>query len=165
MNKNKLFPPGTNVAVECCVLGTTIGWMVIAGMSFISKFQQARENLYDDFGNGVMIRNLDREMPKLRSLVSGRLYGLLIVLLGCAAIAVGHYVSYYRESKSIYVMKRVSSRAEIHVRCLAVPLITFAVALIIAFIMFRLYVWGYYYFSPEGSLPKQVDPSFWRAVL
>ncbi len=75
----------------------------------------------------------------------------IIIAFMLAAIAM-HYAHHYYGSKSIYLMRRLPSRWELHRRCVAGPiiyiLITIAVALILFFIFYSIYM----IFTPDEWL-------------
>ncbi len=160
----KLFPPGARIKRELLLCGLMIGFVVGGGVTFFIQYRTNHDELYDVHA-GIRVLNPSNKMPPLSSLVSGRLLYLWSLLICCILIIIFHYASFYRESRSIYWMKRIPSRAELHVRCLTVPLVTIAIGLIIAYVLFRLYVWCYFHYTPEPCVPEQTVPTFWRALL
>ena len=85
----------------------------------------------------------------------GCLSPLVIIIAACIVIAVIHYAYFRRGSMSIYVMKRVRSPLEIHVRCLALPIMLLAAALIVSAVMILIFISYYYAHIPTQCLPAQ----------
>ncbi|MBO4628038.1 MAG: hypothetical protein J5645_08685 [Lachnospiraceae bacterium] len=161
---DKLFPPGARIVREMFFFGAMVGFVIGGGLTFFVQYWSDHGELYDVHA-GIRVLNPAKEMPPLSSLVSGRLVWFFVLLISSIMVIIIHYASFYRESRSIYLMKRIPNRAELHVRCLTVPLLAIAIGLIIAYVLFLLFVWCYFRYTPEPCLPEQTVPTFWRALL
>ena len=75
-----------------------------------------------------------------------------------------NYRYFWQGSKSIYVMRRLKSRWEMHKRCWTLPLIGAAVMLLTAVVVYWLYCGIYFWCAPEGFIPAQVILLGWRYV-
>lgn len=160
----KFFPPGARIEWEIPLYSLMFGFCIGGELSFFILFWNKHAELYDTHA-GIRILHPGRLMPTLTSLVSGLLLWFWVLAFGCIGLAILHYASFYRESRSIYVMKRVPSRAELHVRCLTFPVLTIVIALIVSYVLFRICVWYYFRHTPEPCIPDHVIPSFWRVLL
>ena len=74
-----------------------------------------------------------------------------------------NYMTFYRESKSIYLMRRIPDRWELPRRCAAVPLIGLAAGLILTAILICLCNLIYFKATPPQCIPAGEHFLFWRA--
>ena len=164
MKKHYFSPPGMRVIPVCFLYGALLGSMIGRGCLFFSRFFRYRDReLYETIA-GVRFLS-DRKMADFNELAAGCLNGLWILFVACVLLAVMNYLRVHQESKSIYVMKRISRRAELHERCLTIPVSFLAVGIVLAVVLYRLYLYVYFHYTPEGRLPEYMNPSFWRALL
>ena len=82
------------------------------------------------------------------------------------AVLAAYYVLYHRQggSRTDYLMRRLPDRWEYLRRCLALPGLGCAAALVLAVLLWTLYFWMYLRFTPAGCLPPEQWTGFWRAV-
>lgn len=88
-------------------------------------------------------------------------------LIGAGAMlicAVFNYGYFYQGSKSIYVMRRLRSVKELHLRCWTVPVWGLVILSALLVLLYSVFLWVYFTFSPEGSIPAQTIAFFWRYV-
>lgn len=102
--------------------------------------------------------------PTFDSIVKFTMLLFLLMAIVMLCFSIEHYVYYHRESKSIYVMHRLSSKWTIWKQCLTVPLIYAGIILLIAVVYYVLFLLAYFHFAPEGCLPEQTIAFFWRYV-
>ena len=120
-------PPGDDLrtAFIAYVLALLV-FVVFWGLGFFSGYRQALRELYE-FRYGAQVLRNGAVMASLNSLIRHRLSGFWVYLLVCGFNAAANYASFSRQSKSIYVMKRLPSAKELHVRCLTIPAVACAV--------------------------------------
>lgn len=160
----KLVPPGTDVRKE--LLNCLLLLLAEFGISlcFPVRFSNALDGLYHTVG-GKKVLLEGAVMSTFNELTDGALLGLPIVLAGCIALAAVHYASFYRESRSIYLMKRIGDPLELHRRCLSVPALCLMAGLLLGGLLMGLYVLLYHGLTPAGCLPGRVPFDFWRCIL
>ena len=79
------------------------------------------------------------------------------VLIGCVLTAVMYYLYHRQDSMSIYTMRRLPSRWELHIRCLTVPVVTALLAIVLAILLMALYYAFYCWLVPaECIVPGQI---------
>jgi len=92
-------------------------------------------------------------MPPFAEMISGYLNGFY-VLAGSMIIAILLNYRYHRKnSKSVYIMKRLPDRWEFHKRCLTLPFIGMILAIVAAGVMGLIYYGLYIYATPAQCLP------------
>lgn len=95
--------------------------------------------------------------------------GTFLLLPVCFLIAVVavilNYRSFYRPTKSIYVMKRMSSSREMHRRCLAIPLIGMLLAILLCIGLGVFYYWVYKNYTLPVRLPDRITFSIGRTLV
>lgn len=124
----------------------------------ITLFALAASALWSFRGPLVMIREWNEILkkieqgklvsaPSLSEMMGTALFGFYITALGLAALAVWHYVYHRRGARADYLMGRLPDRLELHVRCLAIPLVGIVISLAAAGIMFLIHRGSYLYFQ------------------
>ena len=129
---------------------------------FVIRYENARERLYEDVLGRRLLRS-GAQIDPLAEILSGTfrlavVYGIL-TLVNIA----GNYMTFYRESKSIYLMRRIPDRWELPRRCAAVPLIGLAAGLILTAILICLCNLIYFKATPPQCIPAGEHFLFWRA--
>lgn len=66
------------------------------------------------------------------------------------------YAYYFQETKSIYVMKRLKSPLELHLRCFALPVAGTALVIVAGYAAYFFYQLIYYTCTPEILLPASL---------
>ena len=74
-----------------------------------------------------------------------------------------NYMTFCRESKSIYLMRRIPDRWELPRRCAAVPLIGLAAGMILTAVLICLCNLIYFKATPPQCIPAGGHFLFWRA--
>lgn len=113
----------------------------------------------------------------LRVLRSGVVMPDFVVLLdnyliGFGALAVamllyaGVYYQYHRqETKSIYLMRRLPNRWELHRRCWTLPVVSAAASAAAGFVVLLLFFWLYMEMTPASCLTPGQWQKLWRELL
>lgn len=107
---------------------------------------------------------LEHNIPSIHSYLKITMTVFALYALLQLAYAVTNYMYYHRESKSVYVMKRVRDKWEIHRACWTVPLICALMMLLLLAILYGIFCLLYFHFTPEGHIPEQTIAFFWRYV-
>jgi uncharacterized membrane protein YqhA len=91
--------------------------------------------------------------------------GFLILALCMLALIVYHYAYHYQGSKSIYLMKRLPNRWEMHRRCITLPLLAALICLIAAIAFLLIYFGIYMVFTPKECLTLGQWQKIWSVLL
>lgn len=142
---DKLVPPGMDGRREtrrlAAGLAAGLAWNAAA---FLIPFYQDYERL---MWGRAYFDPFDR-------LLSGALIPFVLLAGWMAALVLVHFLSYYQESRSIYLMRRLPDRWELWRRCLLLPLAGLAAVLALAaglsVLYFRLYQ-TYALIDPESQ--------------
>ena len=85
-------------------------------------------------------------------------FPLTLVVLAALLLIPCNYYAFWRGAKSIYLMRRLPDRWELARRCLAIPLLTVACALLLVVILLPAFYGIYLHLTPEDALrPGQLD--------
>ncbi len=80
-----------------------------------------------------------------------------LALLSLVPIII-YYQMHWGSSKSIYLMRRIPDRWDLHRRCLTLPILMAVISLLMAVVLFWLYYGIYLLVTPEGALySNQMD--------
>lgn len=88
--------------------------------------------------------------------------GFAVLALAMLAFAVYHYAYHSQGSKSIYLMRRLPNRWELHRRCLTIPLVSVILCGLLVFILLCIYYWAYILVTPEVCLTPGQWQKIWR---
>lgn len=157
-------PPGTELKSELIVCLAL--WAIVVGisMSFLSEYREAYEELYWGSGSSRTLMSGAR-MADLDTLLAGKFIGIYVLFAGCVVLTVLHYMSFYKDSRSIYVMKRLESPFELHKRCLVLPLICLLAGILLTLFTMWIYLMIYYNFTPKECLPSEIHFIIWRSIV
>lgn len=153
-------PPGLDLAPELRVFTAGMALSALFSLLFYAvRYSDRLEQLY--WKNGAE-RTLipGAVMPDFAEVLGQALIGFLIVAVCMAAFAAVHYSCHYQKSKSIYTMRRLPNRWELHRRCLTLPLAGLAASLLAAFLLLLVYYAAYMLITPDTCL----TPDQWRKI-
>ena len=161
----KYSPPGTNVSIELTDYLCSLAVMLFIGtVIFMSRFVRTLNDLYT-YRYGAKIAIEGARMADINMLLRHSMCGIWIVFGLCLTCAVKYYMSFYRESKSIYVMKRIKDPKELHIHCLTMQLLGMAAAAALAVLTAGIFTLIYYRVSPEWALPPREALDIMGALL
>lgn len=143
-------PPGMNLQPELCCLIFGIGTSILYSMTFLVRYFEQREALYARHGNATLMEGVVMNdfyvLLGLDGTYSNVLTGFMITAIVMITTIPLYYVYYRQGSKSIYLMKRLPNRGEIHKRALVLPIAAVlccaAAAFLITMLYFTLYMLG-----------------------
>lgn len=98
--------------------GAVLG--LAADLNFLISYLQARSSLWIYQGRYRTLRP-DAVMMPFPTLLGFSLWGCFLAAIAMVGLAAWHYALHFRGSKSIYTMRRLPQRWELHQRCLTVP--------------------------------------------
>ena len=130
------FPIGYDTTHEYAVL--FFGTLLITIISLL---------YFSDLSTVVGSNEENIVIPKFIDL-AGKYLGLyLIEILALISFIGIHYSYHFKESKSIYLMKRLPVKGELIKRCITMPIVFSIIVLIIALIICVIYYAVYIYFT------------------
>ena len=81
----------------------------------------------------------------------------------CLVLLAAYHYAYHRQgSKSIYLMRRLPSKLELHRRCLTLPIAGILIALLTAFLLLLIYYAVYMNVTPAECLMPGQWQKLWR---
>ena len=160
-----LMPPGAPLRPFFEVFFWGLGISVFCSMWFLAKYFDRREELYytDRFGD-IYLRG-DAVMPDFVNILSGTMIWFFVLALLMAAFIVYNYGGYYRGRKSIYTMRRLPNRWEMHKRSIVLPVMAALLTLVVAFAVLLIYYAIYMNCTPEQCLRPDQWAKLWREIL
>ena len=158
-------PPGVDIEVErnWFIGGLVCAWIYSSG--FLFRFSWAKNALYE-YRQGMRIRLLpDAMVPDFTELLGRSLYGFYVLALMMIGVILLHYASHWQGSKSIYLMRRLPSRWELHRRCILLPVLAMGISLAAAGLTLAVYFAAYMLTTPDGCLPPDQWQKLWSVLL
>ena len=164
-NMEKYAPPGVNIQqqIDFFITGNIIS--LIVSLYFFVEYFNEYQRLFE-FDGEKRILLIDAIMPDFPLVLNKFLIGFFIMAV-CMLFYVIFYYSYYYQngSKSIYLMKRLPRKTEIHKRAWTLPLTFAALCLIISFLLAIFYLCFYLLVTPEECLQPNQWQKFWSYFL
>ena len=154
-------PLGINVRSEWQGYVAGLAVAVVYSMIYLLRYFNARENLYEWTLKGRELIE-GAVMPDFAELMEGTLLVFLAIALTMMGLVIYHYIYHRLDTKSYYVMRRLPSRWELHLRCLTLPMIGLLICGAAALIMIIIYYWIYMGCTPEECLMPGQWGRFWR---
>ncbi len=155
-------PPGMNMKAEkgffvsYCIL-----YFTFKLFSFITEYSRARRFLYERVNEKWLLREnaIIADFGETVDFSWAALTLFSLVLLG---FIVYRYLYYRQGSMSIYLMKRLPQKSELHARAIKIPLLMLVLGSLFIFLTFLLFFASYVVFTPKVCLPDGLWQSFWR---
>lgn len=161
---SRLAPPGMSLKQEKRYFlgGLACAWLY--SWTFLGRYLDARGDLF--FYSGIERRlRPDAVMPDFAGLVGGALWGFAILAVCMLFFIAFHYAYYYQGSKSVYLMRRLPSRWEIHRRSLTLPLLAVCLCALAAFLILLADFAVYMLFTPNECLTPHQWQKLWSVLL
>ncbi len=155
-------PPGMNAKAEkgffvsYCIL-----YFAFKLFSFITEYSRARRFLYERV-NGKWVLRENAMIADFGETVAFNWAALLLFSLVLLGFIVYRYLYYRQGSMSIYLMKRLPQKNELHARAIKIPLLMLVLGSLFIFLTFLLFFASYVVFTPKVCLPDGLWQSFWR---
>lgn len=103
------------------------------------------------------------DIKSLNEMLASRFFGLTLLVIFCVWKIVTYYMQFYRASRSVCVMRRLKSRSEMHVRCLALPVLCVLIAIILCALLLTGYIALYRHSVPYELNQEALE--FWRMLI
>ncbi|MBE6774651.1 MAG: hypothetical protein E7543_00495 [Ruminococcaceae bacterium] len=152
----KIIPVGYKPEKELWISASVISIAVVRALLYFLSYYTAYNNLFHDYG-GKKILLEGAAMPDFCSIIADGTFDVFKIAIFIFLAMIGMNYSYhYRDSKSIYTMKRLPDKYELHVRCIALPAIAITTCIFLSFILLMLFYAHYMTVTPDGLiLPAQ----------
>ena len=157
-------PPGADIQNQ---VNWYFGGLIFIGvwsLGFLFRFSTAYERLFNRTETSRYLRG-DAMMPEFTDLLGGSLRAVFVIVLALLVCIVMNYASFHQGSKSIYLMKRLPDRWELHRRCILLPALGIAGSLIIGFTLLMIYFAIYMLVTPDRCLPPDQWQKLWSVLL
>jgi len=151
----KYTPPGIEFTKQMTICLTGISAAFGWSWSFFVKYLTARGELFERTMTGLVVRD-GAMMQDFWNLVHedmDSLDGFLVFYLVMIGLMVYHYLYYYQGSKSIYLMRRLPDRWEMHRRNVTLPLVAIVLGVLTEIVVLLLYYGIYMACTPAQCLP------------
>lgn len=148
----KQLPPGVDGNAEIKAIAFGLLAAVVYSLSFIYKYIDARNELFVYRYGTVKTIMEGAVMPRFTELLKDTMDGFLMFFGVMLVMIIMHYMTYYKDSKSIYLMKRLPDKWEMYRRCVVVPLVAIFIQIITGAACLLLYYGIYLFFTPAQCL-------------
>ncbi len=173
-------PPGRSAGNSYMIAGAVaIILMFVRSVSFPMRLNTAIDRLYRAYS--VTYSDSIRFYPEKKILIDGAMMpkpeellencftGFWVLIIAAIASIAFNYLYFAGESKSIYLMKRLPKRHEIHKMCLSGPIIMLLAGIAIMMLIAYAYYRMYFLKSPAQCIPEtEIDSIIgllWGAII
>lgn len=155
-------PPGMDMDRMVNGYLTGLFLMLLFSVEYFERYQNAWRGLFywPDEGEKVLI--LGAVMPDFVELLGESLRGFFLYCLVLLVVVVWNYLYYYQGSRSIYLMKRLPNRFELHKRAWVLPVAAVGITLLAALVVLVLYFEFYMIVTPKACITPGQWQSIWR---
>ena len=149
---DKYAPVGANLAREVLGYVMAVTFSVFYSFIYIGRYIEANRELYEwEHGEKNLISGA--MMPQFDELIDSCFTVFVIAIICMAAVIVYHYLYHYQGSKSIYLMRRLENKWELHRRCITLPIAAILITVVIGVVLYFAYYGIYLAFTPQQCLP------------
>lgn len=143
------------------------GWIgsALYSFGFLLKYYNLLSDLYIYRSGSTRELDLSRVMPDFYTVLDDSLRFYLIFALCMLLLIIYHYAFHHMGSKSIYTMRRLPNKWELHRRCLALPIASALILLAAAGITMLLWFAVYMLCTPEQCLTPNQWAKLWEAIF
>ncbi len=146
-------PPGIGTDGE---IGRYLSGLVFALlMSIEFFFNYSKEEVHDQIMSVGYV-------PDFTEVLGGSLDWFYLYSFIVLCMVIRYYWYYQKDSKSIYLMKRLPNRFEFHKRAWTLPLLGMLVTLLVAFVVLVIYFVIYMIVTPNGFIAPGQWQKIWR---
>ncbi|MBQ6798366.1 MAG: hypothetical protein IJP11_03930 [Oscillospiraceae bacterium] len=161
---SRLVPPGFDYGPELKALCWIVGGALVLSLFWFTDLREARRALFDRY-LGVLRPIPGAVMRDFGKMVWPYMSGFAVAALWALSFVGVHYQYHHRVSKSIYTMKRLPNRLELHLRCWTLPLSCFAAILLAGFLLLLIYYAVYLLVTPAENLAPDQWKKLWSVIL
>lgn len=155
-------PPGVDLKQEWKVfLIGNIGSVLISFFAFLDRYLDARRQLFT-YAEGIRERIDGAIIAPFHTMINFYFVGFFFVICFMLGYIIYHYAYYRQDSMSIYLMKRLPNKRELHRRALTVPCIAALATVGVAIAAILFYYIIYFLATPKACLPYATLREIWR---
>ncbi|MBR5667290.1 MAG: hypothetical protein IKW95_06355 [Lachnospiraceae bacterium] len=142
---SKIVPPGISGLMEIGISIILLLLLFLYSRLFYTNLGAA-ERAYKDYlfsfsrRKGVIYGVARPFSTDINTCIKGCFAVFPMVMVWCFMIGFLNYATFHKPTKSIYLMKRLRNRSELHIRCLTVPVACALIAIIMLVILLAIYV-------------------------
>lgn len=160
----KIIPVGIKAETEIWIFACAIAVGLCRALLFFQAYSREYNRLFHiEYGKKVLIEG--RTMADFYVVLKGTFNGFIVAIFIFICLIILHYGYHYKDSKSIYTMKRLPDRYELHKRCFTVPLIGIVVSIILITALLLLFYNYYMIKTPADCLFPNQWERLWTAIL
>lgn len=159
-------PPGLEETEERNFFRFSLSAATVYSMLFFIRFFSALSELYAvDRMTRERVLLEDAVMTDFAELYSGLWRGYAILAAAMIFFILRHYLYHRRGTKSIYLMRRLPNRWELHRRCLTLPAAGMGICLLAAVLTLVLYFGFYMLVTPDVCIAPGQWQKIWRIFV
>jgi len=147
----KMCPPGYEINKEYRIFWIWLTIGILYSMQFLIEYVNAYDNLFYYSGQ-TRVLNLEMRMPGFWVLMEEALDILFLGIVYLLFVFIMHYDYYRRESRSIYLMKRLGDKRILRRTYLGTPCVYGFVFLGIGIVLVTIYYLIYRFVTPQMCL-------------
>lgn len=150
----KYCPPGINPARELGCIAAGYSVAMLMALSFFFRYAECYNQLFHYMNQRrteVLIEGAVIE--EFSAILSFRLAGFIVLAVSMLLLIAFHYAYHYQGSKSIYLMRRLPKRSELHKRCMVIPISVFVLTVLTAICLLFFFHHVYMTYTPAQCLP------------
>ncbi len=160
----KIIPVGIKAETEIWIFLSALALGICRALLFFQAYMREYNRLFDiEFGERIL--QPSRTMADFYEITDGVFDGFITAIFGFICLILIHYGYHYKDSKSIYTMKRLSDKHELHIRCFTLPLIGIAVSILMTASLLLLFYHYYMTKTPAECLSPDQWERIWTAIL
>lgn len=157
--------PGMGLNWDASYFGLLFLAMVLIVLyTFLREYQNALRELYI-FRYGTQILRQGAVMPSLNTLIRHKFTVFWAIRPSARCAPFANYRSFFTETKSIYLMKRLKDKNELSRRCLAIPAAACGAALVLFLLLLLVFVLIYRTGVPARCMPPEETLNIWGAFF
>ncbi len=160
----KFIPVGIKSENEAWIFLSLISVGTARALLFFYNYKIQYNNLFE-FVYGEKILRPTTRIADFYEIINGCFDGFIVAFFAFICLTIYHYAYHYKDSKSIYTMKRLPRRSELHIRCLTVPLAGIIFCLILASCLLLIFYNFYITKTPPECLYPDQWERLWTEIL
>lgn len=156
-------PPGLDLKPEIRTFLTgNIASAMLSMFSFFRKYLSARDELFKYYTDGSKELIQGAVIAPFGTFITGVPLYFSIAVIFMLAFIIYHYLYYRQGSMSVYLMKRLPRRFELHKRAISLPLMMSLATVAVSLAMIFIYFVIYFIATPKVCLPYEAFQKIWR---
>lgn len=158
-------PPGADLRPQWRVFFLGTGLSFLYSLGFIFRCFDAWNELYVyQASTDSRVLRAGAFMPDFFQLLDGAMLGFGLLALIMLGFCMVYYAYHRQESRSIYLMRRLPNRWELHRRCLSLPLLGAAASILAAALLVVVYYGIYRLVTPAQCFRPGQWEMIWRML-